>query len=349
VEGRRHGYANIYDTSDLQGHLVVGDTGLSLEAAGARRSVMWDDVAAVMKWRDGSRMVIDARGEAIVVEPTRLDAGVEAITEIDQRTRPDLGVQVGARYAPPAQPAAPGHILKLLRRGRAAAAVLLALLVPAGVALAVLAGSPLAYVGWGIAAIGLVAAPWFAVRTTRCPHPMVWDNGNQRTGVPAHVDQSAWYLPGGFLLGWAAARQHLAPAWTASFPEDVAALVANQITGPELYRRLGGVLADDLLDDEANEFFCDYLSQGRRGYNRDLARATRTTKYFEIPDTWISQAAVIRVVEDAFRRWQRQGRWTVLRGLRRAYRLGRSRWRGPQADAWGQQVVQRRRRRRWKP
>jgi hypothetical protein len=350
IPGRRHDYAYLYEPIDATGRLVVGDAGVSLEAGTARTSVRWDDIAAVMRWNDGTRLVVGSRGDAILVEPTRFVDGGTVVTDIDARSRADRAVQVGPRYGSPALPASPPHVLKVLRRTRVLAAALLAVMVPAGVALSVSTTWPLASVGWLLVVIGAIGTPWFATISTRAPRPMLWDDGNNRTNVPAHVDRSAWYVPGGLLLGWVTAHGHLAPRWSEMFRDDVAAFRSHQITGPELYRRLGGVLADDMIDDEANEFFADYLSQRHRGYDRDLGRAVQGATYFEIADTWISQTAVIMVVETAYRRWRRTGRWPVLRNLRRALGFGRtSRWRGPQADAWGHRVVQRRRRRRWKP
>jgi hypothetical protein len=339
----------LFQPQHARGGLVVGEAGLSIEAADSHTSVLWNDVDAVMRWHDGTRMVIDARGRGILVEPTRFVDGAAAIADIDARTRPDRVVQVGPRYGLPTRPSAPAHVLKLLRRVRASLTVLLAAMVPAGVAVALLAPSPAALAGWLMVGLGLIGTPWFATVSTPCPRPMVWDDGNSRKDAPANVDQSAWYVPGGLLLGWAAARGHLTPRWAEVIHDDLAAFGAKQITGPELYRRLGGTLTDDLFDDETNEFFADYLFQRPRGYHRDLTRASRTRAFFDIPDTWISQTAVIMAVEASFRRWRRLGRWSLLRHLRRATWIRRSRWRGSQADEWGYQLVQRRRRRRWKP
>lgn len=345
IEGRTHRFANLFEPRDGAARLVVGELGISLDVPGETTTVLWSHMAGVMKWRDGTRIVIDGRGQAIVVEPTRFTQGRRAVDEIDVNTPVQLAVNVGTRYATPIVPSAPTHVLKVLRGLRTAATALLILCIAAG---PIIATSPRRGIGVGVFALGLIGTPIFAVISTRRPKPTVWDNGNGRTNVPDHVDKNNWYIPGGLLFGWAAARGHLLLEWTTSFRKDMAAFTACNITGPELYRRLGGVLADDMLDDETNEFFTDYLAQGTRGYDVDLGRAVGSQRYFEIPDTWESQAAVIAVIDEAHRKWRRIGRHRLLRGLRRASRLGGDgSWRGQQADAFGERMVQRRRRRRW--
>jgi hypothetical protein len=345
IEGRTHSFAHLFEPQDGTARLVVGQMGLSLDMPGESTTVMWSHMAGVMKWRDGTRIVIDGRGQAIVVEPTRFTHGRAAVDEIDVNTPVQLAVNAGTRYAPPVLPSAPAHVLKVLRTVRTAVTVVLILCIGAG---AIAATSSHRAMGVGVFALGLLGTLSFALVSTGRPSPTVWDNGNRRTKVPDHVDRNNWYIPGGLLLGWAAARDHLAPEWTASFRPDIAAFKACDITGPELYRRMGGVLADDMVDDQTNEFFTDYLAQGTRGYDVDLGRAVGSPRYFEIPDTWQSQAAVISTIDDAHRTWRRLGRFRLARALRRASRLvGDGRWRGPQADAFGERLVQRRRRRRW--
>ncbi|MCU1360798.1 MAG: putative zinc protease [Ilumatobacteraceae bacterium] len=345
VEGRRHAYATLADAGDGKSALTVGPTGLALETPVVRTTVMWSHIAAVMRWQDGTRIVVDGRGQSIVVEPTRLEHGAEAIAEIDANTPANLAVRVGPRYATPVLPSASERTLKILDQVRTAITAALGL----AIALGALLSRHHPVLGWPMVALGLVGMPWFAIISTRRPRPTVWDNANRRTNVPAHVDRDSWYIPGGMLLGWAAARGHLVKPWTIEFHADLKAFKSKDITGPELYRRLGGVLADDLLDDDANEFFADYLGQRNRGYDVDLGRAVDSDRYFEIADTWQMQAAVIKAVEASFKKWRRFGHRRVTRHLRRAGRLGGGpgAWRGPQSNEWAERVVQRRRRRRW--
>jgi zinc protease len=349
IEGRRYALAHLDEPTDSHVELVSGAAGLSLDTPGKRTTVMWNHMAAVMSWHDGTRIVIDGRDQAIVVEPTRFEHGTEVVAEIDANTPPNLALTIGPRYATPVLPSASQHVLGALRRLRTGMTALLMLCIGLGPVVALLRHSPVSpMLGWFAFALGLIGTPIFAVISTRRSRPTVWDNGNRRTNVPEHVDRDGWYIPGGLLLGWAAARGHLAPSWSASFAGDLASFSSGDITGPQLYRRLGGVLADDLLDDQTNEFFSDYLGQGTRGYDVDLSRAVGSGKYFEVPDTAEVQAAVIEVVDAAHRKWRRYGRRRLLRSLRRASRLGGGGvWRGPQSNGWAEHLVQRWRKRRW--
>jgi hypothetical protein len=201
------------------------------------------------------------------------------------------------------------------------------------------------------AAAPFCALLWWSIRTTRRPSPHIWDNSNTRRNVPETVDRSAWYVPTGLLFGWLIERDHLTPHWRAALAAEVDEVAARSLTGPGAYRRAGGILTDDMLTAEANEFLSDFLEHfkpGRRlSYEQCLRGASSTSNWYEIPDTWPTQDALNSQVDESFRHWRRYWRWSVLRHLRRSLGFAASRWRGQQASHWPRQVIQRWRHRRW--
>jgi hypothetical protein len=199
---------------------------------------------------------------------------------------------------------------------------------------------------WGLAVslVALGALVALALVTTRRPSPWSWDDGQARTDVPQDLDRSTWFVPGGLLLGWAVDHGHLSPAASTTFADRIERYRAGTMTGPQLYRSIGGVLADDLLDESANEFFTDELEQVTSGLDRRLGRAYPDVTFFEIPDDRVNQERVNAIIESAYARWYRLGRFRVVRHLRRL----RASWRGPQRDHFSSQVVQWFRHRRWR-
>jgi hypothetical protein len=335
VHGERHRLRVLYSRADARPGLVVGPDGVSVEFAGQVSTCRYDDLAAVMCWHDGTRLMVDTRGVGVLVEPSRYEHGAETAAMIDEAAGAEVSVFVGSRYDAPVLDWAPDKTIKRLSRLSAFVTACLVL----GVIAAVVAA------GWtaSVLAFPMVGAlVWFGWWTTRAPRPFIWDNGNTRTNVDG-FDRSTWYIPGGFLLGWAITSDLVEPAWRTAHSADVDAYLGGSITAPVLYRRTGGILADDILGASVNEFFTDYLAQTKRGYDVDLASTFPGLEYFAIPDTQRSQDLTSATIDDAYRRWQQLGRVTLFRHARRF--LGR--WKGPQADRWAALVVQRYRHWRW--
>jgi hypothetical protein len=190
-------------------------------------------------------------------------------------------------------------------------------------------------------AVGFVAA---ARLMTRRPAPFVWDNANTRTTVPEQFDRSTWYVPGGLLLGWAIRSGRLDERWAGAHARQLEQFRSGHITAPVLYRSVGGVLADDVVDVPTNEFFTDYLAQGSFGYDYDLGATFPGISIFAIPDNAHSQARADRLLDDAVGKWER---WAG-RSSRRHLRRFAARWSGPQSDSFGSAMVQRWRHWRWR-
>jgi hypothetical protein len=343
VGGKRRRYATFFERSDSSGYLAVDDHGMAFGHASGVNAVRWDDVNCVMRWDDGTRCAISNRGDSVLVEPTRFVDGAAAIDVIDASIPDEASVRIGHRYGPPVLPWAPERSTKTLRVARWL--ISWVLLVTTYV---------LAFDGpWvgAAAAAPFCALVWWSIRTTRRPSPHIWDNSNTRRNVPETVDRSAWYVPTGLLFGWLIERDHLTPHWRAALAAEVDEVAARSLTGPGAYRRAGGILTDDMLTAEANEFLSDFLEHfkaGRRlSYEQCLRGASSTSNWYEIPDTWSTQEALNSQVDKSFRHWRRYWRWSVLRHLRRSLGFAASRWRGQQASHWPRQVIQRWRHRRW--
>jgi hypothetical protein len=347
--GRRHRYANLYERPDATAALVVGDHGLALTRCDGSTSVRWNDVACVMRWDDGARCVINHRGDAVTVEPTRFEQGADATRAIDAAIGDERNVHIGTHYATPVVPWASKTATRCLSMVRSVVGWGLVAAMCALVYYALVERSA----GYGAGALGAAAGlvAW-ACWTTRRPRPFLWDNTHTRRSAPDTVDRSAWYVPTGVLVGWIAARDRFSDNWAISLGDGVAALKAKEITGPELYRRAGGVLSDDMLTAETNEFFTDFLGQDhpkrKWNYEHALGSAVHTASWYEIPDNWEIQRKVIEQIDVCYAKWRRRYRSSLLRHLRRLLSPGDRKWSGDQADRWAALIVQRWRRRIWR-
>jgi zinc protease len=343
VGGRPHKLRVLGVRDDAKVTLTVGESGISWQSSTATTTVRWDKVTALMRWRDGSRLAIDQRGSAVLVEPTRYHGGREAAAEVDRHIDPRLAVDVGSRYGTLVITDGPPKMLRRLTAMRkvSAAGIAILTLLSVGGAFVPRRVDP---VGLVVAALGVAAFFAFAVVTTRRPSPFLWDNGNTRTNVPEELDRSTWYVPGGLLFGWAIQHGHLDARWAAAHQAELSMFAEGAMTAPVLYRTVGGLLGDDMLDEVVNEFFTDFLAQSNAGYNHDLRVAFPKISFFSIPDTAASQQVASRIVEKAFVDWHRYYRFRIPRHSRRLVRS----WEGPQSTYWAAGLVQRARRRRWR-
>ncbi len=122
---------------------------------------------------------------------------------------------------------------------------------------------------------------------------------------PPDLDRRQAYVPGGLVVAWLAKRGLLSKMAEREFAPELARLRSRSITGPEAYRLLGGVLASDLLDPEADAFLAEYLDPDRGGYWADYGRlAAGLPSEYHLPDAWASSERLEPLIETSFSRWQ---------------------------------------------
>jgi hypothetical protein len=122
---------------------------------------------------------------------------------------------------------------------------------------------------------------------------------------PPDLDRHQAYVPGGLLLAWLANRGLLSKMAEREFAPELAGLRSRSITGAEAYRLLGGVLASDLLDPEADAFLTDYLDPDRGGYWADYGQLSAgLPSEYHVPDTWASYERLQPLIDRSFSRWR---------------------------------------------
>ena len=123
---------------------------------------------------------------------------------------------------------------------------------------------------------------------------------------PPDLDRGNAFHHSGLFFGWLVDSDLLDPEFLQDAQDDVAAFKGRQITGPELFRRMDGVLADDMLNDVGNAFARDYFDfehgQFLADYERELGSGLPSV--YHVRDTWENYDKLRVLLDRRFRDWQ---------------------------------------------
>ena len=87
------------------------------------------------------------------------------------------------------------------------------------------------------------------------------------------------YVPGGFFFGWVVENRLEGPAVD---HREADAFRRRELTGPQLFARIGGVIDASTLGPHALAFATDYLD----AYWDDMAEEFPVPSIFDVRDTW---------------------------------------------------------------
>lgn len=93
------------------------------------------------------------------------------------------------------------------------------------------------------------------------------------------VEPGQLYVPGGFFLGWVVENSLEGRGVGDVLRERFR---RREITGPEMFARVGGILDADTLGSHATEFGAAYLPR----YFADVAEQFPVPTIFDVRDTW---------------------------------------------------------------
>ncbi len=249
--------------------LIVGRDGVSISDGRKHETSLAKTCAAMLKWADGGRRLIDATGLEVTVEPAEWINGDTAVGQIDQvipvRRHLARGTRLGVPEVSPERRLRPTNGRRARPLALVAAAVVM--LVGLWTAVSTLSTNSLA-IGFVAAlaagAFGVVLGRRLLAETSvggRLDRPEVY---NVASGSLDHDPQSPMiraheFLPGGTLLAWLINRNLVSPEFAAASEREVGRVRSRSLSGPELYRRWNGLLVSDMVDEEANEFLFDYM------------------------------------------------------------------------------------------
>jgi hypothetical protein len=106
---------------------------------------------------------------------------------------------------------------------------------------------------------------------------VVYDRANYHLegDWPARLAAKQAYVHAGLFLGWVIERELYSDEFAEDFADEIRDFRARKRTGPEIYRRCGGALVDDMLTKEGNAFASNYFDLSTGKYLLDYARPSR--------------------------------------------------------------------------
>ncbi len=249
--------------------LIVGRDGVTISDGRKHETSLAKTCAAMLKWADGGRRLIDATGLEVTVEPAEWMNGETAVGQIDQvipvRRHLARGTRLGVPEVSPERRMRPTNA----RRARplvivAAAVVMLAGLWTAASTLSINALAIGFVTALGAGLSGAILGRRLLAETSvggRLGRPEVYDvaSGSLDHDPQSPMIRAHEFLPGGTLLAWLINRGLVSPEFAAASEREVGRVRSRSLSGPELYRRWNGLLVSDMVDEEANEFLFDYM------------------------------------------------------------------------------------------
>ena len=112
--------------------------------------------------------------------------------------------------------------------------------------------------------------------------------------VAADATHPAAFGPGGLVLGWFAANRFLDRHVEAEHADALARLRAGELSGPDLYRALGGRFTSDLLSAEGNRFARAEFAALREAADQALREAGEEAAYARLAPTLDARYASFR-------------------------------------------------------
>ena len=130
-----------------------------------------------------------------------------------------------------------------------------------------------------------------------------WHYGGQ---YPDDVPVSHGFTHIGFFLAWAAERDLLSEYMHQETGDVVASIRRRDVEPVRLLEVWDGILVDDMLSDEANDFTRQYYSMemSERTYNIDYANVFGDENIYRVEPSWDNYDKLKPVLDDRFNEWR---------------------------------------------
>lgn len=139
------------------------------------------------------------------------------------------------------------------------------------------------------------------------PERIVYDKAKYHyEGVfPNHLSFKQAYVHTGMFLGWLIEHQLLSREFEAEMEIDIQKFIQREITGAEIYRNADGVLADDMLNEEANQFAMEYFDFDNGLFLEDYEEAfSEVDSLYEVEDSWENYSKIKAVIDGRYMEWK---------------------------------------------
>ncbi|MFD2132777.1 hypothetical protein ACFSKI_16345 [Pseudogracilibacillus auburnensis] len=113
------------------------------------------------------------------------------------------------------------------------------------------------------------------------------------------------YVHTGMFLGWLIDHQLLSKEFETEMELDIQKFIQREITGAEIYRNADGVLADDMLNEEANQFAMEYFDFENGLFLDDYEEAfSELDSLYEVEDSWGNYSKIKAVIDRRYMEWK---------------------------------------------
>jgi hypothetical protein len=123
---------------------------------------------------------------------------------------------------------------------------------------------------------------------------------------PSDLTDSQGFVHTGMFLGWLVDRGLVSEEFEEGTTEGIAAFKQRTLTGPQLYESWDGVLADDMLSDEGNEFARHYFDfhTGQFVDDYDELLSNDLPSMYHVEDTWENYDTLRARIDQRHREWK---------------------------------------------
>lgn len=120
----------------------------------------------------------------------------------------------------------------------------------------------------------------------------------------------------GYYLTWIINNNLYSGEFTDGIEEDIDKLIRRELTGPQLFYRIDGVLADDMLNDEGNAFSQYYFNFETGQYLKDYENlfATELPTLYHVADNWENYDKLRVVIDQKYSEWKKskKKKWSLF-------------------------------------
>lgn len=122
------------------------------------------------------------------------------------------------------------------------------------------------------------------------------------------LDEVQAYIHGGFYFGWLIDNSLLDEEFAEDCEEDIALFKQREITAPQLFQRLDGVLSEQDLSEQGNAFTQSYFDFDTGSYLNDyeVQFLQDLPSVFHVKDCWENYHIAADFISQRYNQWLSQ-------------------------------------------
>ncbi|MBX9690181.1 MAG: hypothetical protein K2X27_25945 [Candidatus Obscuribacterales bacterium] len=125
---------------------------------------------------------------------------------------------------------------------------------------------------------------------------------------PADLPIEQAFVHTGMYLAWLVEQDLLEREFAEEIDEELGKFRNREITGPQLYELLDGVLSDEMLSKTGNEFTLAYFDAENAQFITDYEEllAENLASVYQVEDSWENYSKLKQRIDERYRKWKLQ-------------------------------------------